>query len=312
MKIKKYSLDRLGEWNDFVKVSKNTHFFFQRKYLEYHTDRFQDFSLMVYDDKDSLVAVLPANLSGDTLFSHQGLTFGGFIVADSMRTETMVRVFDELIAFLKLHDIKNLVYKCIPYVYHKKPAEEDRYALFLNDASLVRRDVTSTIYLGEEVRYSKGRKWTINKAKKENIEVCESKNLSAFWGILESVLEDQHNAKPVHTLAEIEMLARLFPENIRLFLASHEGNPISGALVFENEIIAHTQYLANSSRGREIGALDLLIDHLIKNVFKNKRYFDFGISNENQGRHLNAGLISQKEGFGARPVVHDFYELKIQ
>lgn len=312
MIIKNYSVDRMREWNRFVEDSKNPHFFFQRNYLEYHGDRFQDFSLMVYDKKDSLLAVLPANLSGDTLFSHQGLTFGGFIVSDSMRTETMVGIFEELIAFLKLHNIKNLIYKCIPYVYHKKPAEEDRYALFLNDAKLIRRDVTSTIYLGEEVRYSKGRKWTINKAKKENIEVSESKDLSSFWCILESVLEDQHKARPVHTLAEIEMLASLFPENIRLFLASHEGKPTSGALVFENQIIAHTQYLANTIKGREIGALDLLIDHLIKNVFQNKKYFDFGISNENQGRYLNTGLISQKEGFGARPVVHDFYELKIQ
>lgn len=312
MIVRNYSMDAMREWDDFVKKSKNPHFFFQRSYLEYHRDRFQDFSLMIYDEKESLIAVLPANLSGDMLCSHQGLTFGGFIVSDAMKTETMAKIFEQLIIFLKVNNVRKLIYKCIPYVYHKKPSEEDRYALFLNDANLIRRDVTSTIYLNEEVRYSKGRKWTINKAKKENIDITETRDLSSFWEILESVLENEHNAKPVHTLAEIEMLASLFPGNIRLFLASHEGQPVSGALMFENEIIAHTQYLANSTKGREIGALDLLIDHLIKNVYKNKKYFDFGISNENQGRNLNVGLISQKEGFGARPVVHDFYELKIQ
>lgn len=41
------------------------------------------------------------------------------------------------------------------------------------------------------------------------------------------------------------------------------------------------------------------------------KYFDFGISNENNGRFLNRGLIAQKEGFGARTIVHDFYELSI-
>jgi len=302
----------MREWDNFVRGSKNPHFFFQRGYLEYHSDRFNDFSLMVHDDKDSLIAILPANRCGDTLYSHQGLTFGGFVVSDSMRTETMVRIFEELIAFLKSHNISKLIYKCIPYIYHKKPAEEDRYALFLNDASLTRRDVTSTIYLGEDIRYSKGRKWTIKKAKKENIVITESKDFSSFWGILESVLEDQHNVTPVHSLAEIDMLASKFPENIRLFLASYDGELTSGALIFENEAIVHTQYLANSHKGRQIGVLDLLIDHLIENIFHEKKYFDFGISNENHGRHLNVGLISQKEGFGARPIVHDFYELTIR
>lgn len=312
MKISIYSGDERKIWDEFILKSKNPHFFFQRSYLEYHSDRFQDFSLMIFDEKNVLIAVLPANLSGNAIYSHQGLTFGGFIVSDSMKTETMVKIFDELIVFLKSYNLSRLIYKCIPYVYHKKPAEEDRYSLFLNDAKLIRRDVTSTIYLDEEIRYSKGRKWTINKAKKENINISESKDFSSFWRILEGVLESEHDAKPVHTLAEIEMLASRFPENIRLFLASYEGQAISGALIFDNSIIAHTQYLANSTKGREIGALDLLIDQLINVFFKGKKYFDFGISNENQGRYLNSGLISQKEGFGARPVVHDFYELEIK
>ena len=312
MIIRNFSPVKSKEWDDFISKSKNAHFFFQRDYLEYHSDRFQDFSLMIYDEKDALTAVLPANLSGNILYSHQGLTFGGFIVSDAMKTEAMTKIFEELIVFLKSNNILKLIYKCIPYIYHKKPAEEDRYSLFLNNAKLIRRDVTSTIYLDEEIRYSKGRKWTINKAKKENIAIFESRDFSSFWKILKEVLESEHDAKPVHTLTEIEILANKFPENIRLFLALHEGQPVSGALIFDNSSIAHTQYLANSNKGREIGALDLLIDHLIKNVFKNKKYFDFGISNENQGKFLNTGLISQKEGFGARPVVHDFYELKIQ
>lgn len=126
------------------------------------------------------------------------------------------------------------------------------------------------------------------------------------------VLESNHEAKPVHTLEEIKRLANLFTKNIRLFLAKKNGRIVSGALIYENQNIVHTQYLANSEEGRELGALDLLIDYLIKDVYKNKRYFDFGISNEDAGRYLNTGLIAQKEGFGARAVVHDFYELEIK
>ena len=312
MNIIRYVKEYKNLWNEFVKNAKNSHFLFHRDYMEYHSDRFEDFSLMIFDDAEKLITILPANIKEDTLYSHQGLTFGGFLVDDKMKTETMVEIFQALQIFIKSQNIKKLVYKCIPYIYHIKPSEEDRYALFRHDAKLIRRDVTSTIDLTEEVRYSKGRKWTINKAQKEAIETFESDDYGTFWELLISVLESNHEAKPVHTLEEIQKLASLFPKNIRLFLAKKNEQTVSGALIYENKNIIHTQYLANSELGREIGALDLLINYLIKDVYKNKKYFDFGISNENAGRYLNNGLIAQKEGFGARAVVHDFYELEIK
>ena len=100
----------------------------------------------------------------------------------------MLEIFESLKYFLKEQNIKKIVYKCIPYIYHLKPSEEDRYALFRNDAKLIRRDVTSTIDLTEQVRYSKGRKWTINKAKKESIETFESDDYEIFWELLTGVL----------------------------------------------------------------------------------------------------------------------------
>ena len=51
--------------------------------------------------------------------------------------------------------------------------------------------------------------------------------------------------------------------------------------------------------------------HLIKNVFQNKSCFDFGISNENQGKHINEGLNYWKEGFGARTITQDFYDINL-
>lgn len=110
----------------------------------------------------------------------------------------------------------------------------------------------------------------------------------------------------------MKKLASLFPKYIKLFLSKKDERVVSGALIYENQNIVHTQYLANSEEGRELGALDLLIDYLIKDIYKNKKYFDFGISNEDAGRYLNTGLIAQKEGFGARAIVHDFYELEIK
>lgn len=312
MRISKYTVEFKNLWNEFVRNSKNAHFFFQRDYMEYHSDRFEDFSLMVFDDKDKLIATLPANIKKNILYSHQGLTFGGFLVDDRMKTETMLEIFELLKQFLKEKNIKRIIYKCIPYIYHIKPSEEDKYALFRNDAQLIRRDTSTTINLENKIKYQEQRKRSIKKAIKNGLVFEESKDFKSYWNILEETLTAQHDAKPVHNLQEIEKLTALFPDNIKLFVAIKDNKVLGGTLVFENEIIIHTQYLANSLEGRSIGALDFVIDKLINEVYEDKKYFDFGISNEDTGRFLNTGLIAQKEGFGARAVVHDFYELEIK
>lgn len=260
MKFIKYASEHRPIWNEFVKSSKNGHFFFLREYMEYHSERFEDHSLLVFGDNGKLAAILPANLTGSVLWSHQGLTFGGFVVDDKIKTETMLNIFSELKCYLTTINIEKLIYKSIPYIYHEKPAEEDRYALFLENASLIRRDITSTINLKATVRYSKGRKWAINKAKKDQLAVVESIDFPAFWVLLSAVLESHHGARPVHSLQEIVRLFHLFPKNIRLFLAKKDSEVVAGALIYENRDIVHTQYLASSDLGREIGGLDYLID----------------------------------------------------
>ncbi|MBL4759583.1 MAG: GNAT family N-acetyltransferase [Mariprofundaceae bacterium] len=307
--IDKYLGSNKVLWNDFVAKAKNSHFFFHRDYMEYHADRFEDHSLMVYNDKNKLIALLPANVKGGVLYSHQGLTFGGLLTDASMRTEMVLDIFESIQHYCRELGVLKLVYKCIPHIYHRIPSEEDRYALFRMGAQLVRRDVSASINLMEVVRYSKGRKWTVNKSKKEGLTVQESQDLSSFWTLLDDTIMKQHAAKPVHTLEEMEGLLGRFPDHIRLFTVHKDEQLVAGSLMYENQHIVHTQYLANSDEGRDLGALDFLLDYLIKDKYKDKRWFDFGISNEEQGRVLNAGLMAQKEGFGARAVVHDFYEL---
>lgn len=312
MKIVKYSDEYSKVWDMFITTSNNGHFLFFRNYMEYHTERFTDHSLLVFDDKERLLAVLPANICENTLYSHQGLTFGGFVIGNKVTTGVMLDMFALLIDYLKSIQIEKLIYKPIPSIYNGMPSQEELYALFISDARLFRRDVSSTIDLSTPFKYSKGRKWTVNKAKKENIELCQTTEYAGFWQLLSKVLAYQHEAKPVHSLSEIEYLRNSFPENIKLYVAKKNGEVLAGAVIYETDMVAHTQYLANSDEGREIGALDLLLDHLIKEIYKDKKYFDFGISTEEQGRSLNKGLIAQKEGFGASAIVHDFYELEIR
>ncbi|TYZ29949.1 GNAT family N-acetyltransferase [Selenomonas caprae] len=307
-----YNHNYEAAWDEFVQNAKNKHFFFYRKYMEYHSDRFNDLSLMFINDKDKIVALLPASRHDNTLISHGGLTFGGVLSNESMSTELMLEIFNELYKFCKEKRIIKLLYKCMPYIYYKYPSEEEKYALFIHNAKLIRRDVSTTIYLPCRYKYKKLRKRMINKAHNNGVEVKESKNFRAFIDLVNSVLSKYHNTSAVHTGAELELLASRFPKNIHLYIAELNGELLAGTVVFENDDVVHTQYLANSGKGRALGALDCVIDYLVTEKYAKSTYLDFGISNEQQGRYLNKGLIEQKEGFGARAVVHDFYEWDIE
>ncbi len=312
MRVELFTDQYKKQWDEFVSKAKNSHFFFYRDFMEYHKDRFEDFSLIIRDDKDNILALLPANRVDKKLYTHQGLTFGGLITSVKMKSVIMLEIFQKLKSFLLEHQIDEVIYKCIPCIYHTKAAQEDRYALFREEASLIETQLSATIYLDKPLKYSNGRKWRLKKVKQLGLEIKESENFTKFWDLLHQILDKHHGAKPVHTLKEITYLHQYFPKHIKLFEVYKEDQLMCGGVVFENEDIAHLQYVANSDEGRKIGALDLLIDHLIKTVYNEKKYFDFGTSNEDEGKVLNEGLIDQKERFGASGVVHDTFLWKLR
>ena len=309
MIIKEYTDEYKKIWNSFIDVAKNPLFMHKRDFMEYHADRFEDNSLMFFDDKDRLLALLPANKKDNILYSHGGLTFGGFITNEKMKQSKMLSCFDALKIYLKEHNFESLIYKTIPHIYHSQPAEEDSYALFKNNAKLLKVEPSSTIELTKLLKMPKGRKSQISKAQREEVKVTDSVDFETFIRLENAVLSSRHNTKAVHSAKELEYLYSKFPENIRLVAAMYNGQMIAGTLLFVYKDIVHTQYLASNEKGREIGALDLVISSLIEEYKNEKRYFDFGISTEDGGKFLNEGLISQKEGFGARTVCYNTWEL---
>ncbi|ELD3962693.1 GNAT family N-acetyltransferase, partial [Campylobacter coli] len=290
--IKNHTKETQDIWNNFNKNAKNGLFMFDRNYMDYHSDRFMDNSLMFYED-EKLIALLPCNVVENILYSHQGLTFGGFIVDENMKQGKMLECFEVLKEYMKENNFKKLIYKSIPYIYHKIPAQEDLYALFRNKAELFRVDCSTTIDLQNVLKMSDLRKRCIKKAQKNKVEITSSEDFNIFLILLNSVLQKQHGVNAVHSVEELKLLYSRFPQNIKLFVAKFNGEIIAATLVFIYENLVHTQYLAANEKAREIGALDLLIKTLMDEFAKSKKYFDFGISTENGGEFLNHGLISQ-------------------
>jgi hypothetical protein len=278
--------------------------------MDYHADRFRDFSLIAEDD-GKLIAVLPANLNGAVLHSHEGLSYGGWVTDERMSVTTMCAIFDAMQSFLRRQEIARLVYKCVPRIYHRLPADEDLYCLFRMKASLFRRDLATVVDLSKDVGLSSQRKRNISRARKANLHVSETNRLADFHELLSTVLHVKHHVLPAHSLREMVMLKERFPERIRLFASFHGEKMLAGTLVFDAGLVAHTQYLANSDEGRRCGALDFLLNYVKTSVYQSHGYLSFGISTEHGGYELNEGLVAHKEGFGGRSIVHDWYSVEV-
>ena len=313
VRIEKYSSEKEDIWNRFNKESKNSLFMFDRKYMDYHSDRFKDHSLLFYDE-DKLIAILPLSEHGEELKSHGGLTYGGFITDSKMKQHTMMDCFETFISYAKENGFSKVTYKCIPHIYHNQPAEEDRFALFANGAQLVTVDVSTYVNLSSPLKMPKGRKAQISRAKREGVVIEELSSLEDFEVFIDlenAVLNERHEVSAVHTGAELKLLKDRLPENIHLFAAMKDGKMIAGTVVYEYDTVVHTQYMAADDEARTIGALDLAVATVIEKYKDSKKCLDFGISTEHGKIYLNEGLCSQKEGFGGRTGVYEIWELNI-
>lgn len=309
--VKKYSDEHRNIWNEFCKNAKNSLFMFQREYMEYHKNRFKDHSLLFYDN-DELIAVLPISQNGNIFISHGGLTYGGFITGEKIKQHSMNECFDVLFSYCKDNNINKVIYKTIPHIFHKNPAEEELYALFIKKADVLKIEPSTVLDLKNPFRMPKGRKSQISRAKREGVvvekTVCKEDYIN-FIDLENKILKEIHNTTAVHTAEEIYYLHTNFPENIHLYTAKLNDEIIAGSIVYEYDQVIHTQYLAANEEARKIGALDLTIFNIISEYKESKEYLDFGISSENGGLILNEGLISQKEGFGGRTNVYKTFEL---
>ena len=307
--IVRYTPELKAQWDSFVRKSRNGTFLFLRDYMDYHRQRFTDFSLLIFH-KQSLVALLPLNKERDgSVTSHSGLTYGGLITDKKGRAEKVMKMFECLNTWLRDAGIRRVVYRPVPWIYHEMPAEEDLYALFnVCNARLTAREISSTIAQENKLAFSQSRKDCLRKADKAGVKVTATNDLAAFWDILSSNLQQRYAVNPVHSLAEIMALASLFPSNIRLYAAYLDNDMVAGTMVYVMPRVVHVQYISASAKGKAVGALDLLFRYLIDEVFIDKPFFDFGKSTEDRGRRLNEQLIFQKEGFGGRGVCYDTYE----
>lgn len=307
--IRNYQSSDFALWNAFINKAKNATFLFHRNYMEYHNNRFEDFSLMVFDG-EKLVAVLPANRVGGVVYSHQGLTYGGFVLSEKVKLSNVITIVKASLSFFYEQKITTLHLKPIPAFYCDFFSEEIEYCLFLLNAKGNKKECLSVLDFSNEFSFSKDRKQCIRRGISANLVVKEDNNFELFWNqILIPNLKQKHQAKPVHTVEEITYLHQHFLKNIRHFNVYHNDEIVAGTTIFITDKVAHPQYISGNEKKNELGSLDYLYHYLITEVFCDKNYFDFGPSHEENGKKINSGILFWKESFGAKTTIQSYYEV---
>ena len=306
--VQKYTIDYKKEWDDFVARSKNGTFLFHRNFMEYHSDRFTDFSLLVYDN-NKLVALFPANINNDIVYSHQGLTYGGLVLGSSIGGGKVRNILIAITNLLKKEKISKLIIKPIPRFYQKRASNEVDYFLYERGGILDKRDLNLAIDYTMPLNFHKTKLKKFKKAVHYNLVIKQEKNgFSKFWNrVLIPRLREKHQVLPVHTLSEIELLHSRFPEHIFQFNIYKDERIVAGITLFTDNNVVKSQYGATTDEGERLFALDFLFITLIEK-FKKKgfRYFDMGTVTDG-----NDGLLKQKEELGCRIYTQDQLELKI-
>lgn len=317
MRIVQFTPERSEDWDELVERAPMATFLHSRRFLSYHGDRFDDASLLLLDEREQLRAVLPAALDPEdprTVVSHPGATYGGLIHDGSVNGDRTRDALASVCDHYASRGLETLRYSPVPHIYHRSPSQDDVWALGELGARRVRSDLSCAIDLGARREPSDRRRRSLARARGRGVAVVEGANtLAAFWPLLESTLERRHEARPVHTLAEIEDLRARFPERIVALVATLDGEPHAGAVLFVTHTAVHAQYLAATETGMDASALDVVIEQGIElAAARGARWFDFGISPGEGRRGLLAGLYRYKAEFGGGGVVHEHYEQRLR
>ena len=179
LEVKKYIRSDISQWDNFCNTSKNGLFMFNRNFMDYHRDRFIDNSLLFFNE-EKLLALLPASIKNGVLVSHGGLTYGGFITSNDMKQHYMNECFVALKEYAIQNEISEIIYKHIPHIYHKQPAEEDLYSLYYNNAQLLKIEASTVVDLTQPLRMPKGRKAQVVRARREGVIVKETSDFNSF------------------------------------------------------------------------------------------------------------------------------------
>ena len=312
--VTKYSDDFSTIWDDFVNTTNGGTLHSKRSFLNYHKDKFQDFSLM-FKIKNKVVAILPAVIVDKKLISHPGASYGGLIYKENLKMESLLDINHVLNNICEQNNIESIEMR-FPYsIISKNHFDKLKYCL-AKQTNKVSREISQYIDLKSHQRgsYSENFNRILKKDHKLTTQPTTNKEeVSKFYTLLEQNLL-KHNTKPTHTFKELIYLIDNLKDECKVFLTTdEEGHIVSGSFVLElTKNTAHTFYLCSDYRFIKKSPLVNTIDHMAK-YYKNLGFdhLNLGISTENKGENINLSLNNFKEKFNSCGTVRETFHINI-
>jgi hypothetical protein len=309
-----FKTDQADRWDAFVRNANNGTLFHLRQFLSYHPpDRFIDHSLMLFDGNE-LVALLPAaerTIEGRRiLISHPGSSYGGPVTAVGLSFQKSYAIAESLVEYARAKAFDGITLTFPPTIYNLRLSNYMDFALIQHGFQYAKREISSILYLESSpdknlAKFTPASRRAVKKAKNGGVEVQFSDDYAGFYKILLGNLERRHGVKPTHTLAELQRLSELFPDDIKLLAAYHEDRMIAGITIFNaNPDVTLAFYISHDDNYQEYRAVNLLFYELIHwAIGQNFKFLDFGIFTISG--EPNLGLARFKESFGSSGMFRD-------
>lgn len=312
--IEPYHQPFAEEWDNFVWQANNGNIFHTRRFLSYHPpERFEDHSL-IFKKEQRVIALFPATIRYEQhrriLTSHRGASYGGLVTNFHVGIRETFDIVAALIQYAQDHQFQGIDLTPPPIVYYKRPSHYVDFALVKNGFGYKKREISSVIPLTfseTEVlnTFSAESRRAVRRGVKLGVEVRECEEYAAFYQILKRNLKMRHNVTPTHSLDELLLLKRIFPERIKLFGAFAEGRMVAGVVMFTcNPQVVLAFYISHNEDFQQYRGVNCLFFEIIKWAIREKyAYLDFGIFTVNMDP--NWGLGRFKESFGAQGIFRD-------
>jgi len=300
-------------WDALVKVAPNGHLMARTGFFRYHADRFEDASLFFFRGRRPL-GVLPANRVGDTLWSHQGVSFGGLILHPRTHFSHVEAAVSALRDHLRAGGFKSFMYRPAPHPYQVFPREEDVFFLEQAGARRVDTKLHSMVLCGEPSALT-AKTWnhTVRRSKESGVTVRAGldADLPAVWGLVEQALE-RHGQNAVHTIDDIALLRSRFPDEVPILLAeSGSGELLSGQVLLRSGRTLTLLYVGDALAGRELNAGTMLQDHVMNAPENAGFWFDLGQWCDTGSRQGSDSLLQYKEAAGGRLIQRHTWQLDL-
>ena len=313
-------------WDDFVlNKSINGTFLQSRSFLNYHPeDRFEDCSLLIFNQKDNLAAVIPAckdPKDPTCFFSHKGSTYGGIIIDKKHYSGNglleIIEVFEQYLmenrytsVYLKITpDILSIESPALLeyLLYYKKYQQYSELNTYIDLENYDDFILTNFI---------QGKRTHVNNCLKLGA-VCKKIGSNVEIELLHEIISSnlrKYGVIPVHSFNEFILLKeKCVTNNISFFKCVLNDDIIGGAVVFyfPKTKTIHTQYLCSKEEFAKLSPMSFMYYSMIVEAKKiNYKKISWGVSTENFGRTLNQGLLKNKESYGSTYSINKtFYKM---